>query len=228
MVRKNQRVAVVSTINTCTQCSVVNLSQQLTNSNANNNIHDASEKHSAPSRQCLEQFARDYGFNISADLTDTQRQTLLTLLYKYKHTFARSFADIKGYKGAQLELQTKPHRPFNARQFKMNETDRIEAQRQIDELKAYGLVEPATSGLYSSPIFMVAKANGTRRLITDLRFINQSVLGLNLQLPAVYNLVEQVAQSRPAYMTSLDLFSGYFQTSVAPASRPLLSFTSPQ
>ena len=75
---------------------------------------------------------------------------------------------------------------------------------------------------------MVAKANGTRRLVTDLRAINDVIIGQNVQLPPVHDLVEQVTQTRPHFLTSLDLFSGYFQTAVAPNSRHLLAFTSPQ
>ena len=228
VLRKNQQIATVSTLNVKTQCRAINLSPPASsNSSASNNVQGA-PKNNAPSPEYLEQFAREYGFKISTELTAEQRMQLLTLLHKYKRTFARTFADIRGYKGEQLDIKTKPHRPFYTRQFKMTEPDRIEAQRQIDELKQHGLVEKSQSSLFNSPIFMVAKSNNQRRLICDLRRVNDVVIGVNVQLPAVHDLVEQVAQTRPAFMTTLDLFSGYFQVKVKPSSRPLLSFTSPQ
>jgi len=221
VLRKRQQIAIVSNINTKTQCRAINLSQP------NGNMHGASEN--VPSSQALEQFAREYGFKISTALTADQRLQLLTLLFKYKRTFARSFADIKGYKGEQLQLNTRPHRPFYTRQFKMTEADKNEAQQQIDELKANGLVEPAQSMLYNSPIFMVTKQQSSKkRLICDLRRANDVISGVNIPLPAVHDIVEEVAQSRPKFMTTLDMFSGYFQVQVKPSSRPLLSFTSPR
>jgi len=112
----------------------------------------------------LELFATDYGFKIKPYLLPNQTD----LLYKYRTCFARSLAEIRRYKDYELELTFKDTKSCYRRQYKLSKEDSNEVHRQIEEMRACGIVEPSTTSVYHSPIFTVRKSNGARRAVLDL------------------------------------------------------------
>jgi len=123
----------------------------------------------------LELFATDYGFKINPDLLPNQREELLRLLYKYRTCFARSLAEIWRYEDYELELTLKDTKPCYRRKYKLSKEDSSEVHRQIEEMRACGILEPSTSSVYHSPIFTVRKSNGARRAVLDLRQANEKL-----------------------------------------------------
>ena len=109
------------------------------------------------SRENLERFLKEYGFQISPDLTIDQRYELLTLLYSYKDVFARSLKDIKTYPNYELDLELISSRKAFRRQYKLNAQDAETAEAQVAEMKAIGVVETADSAEFNSPLFLVGK-----------------------------------------------------------------------
>jgi len=176
----------------------------------------------------LENFAREYGFKINPKLTSDQRTELLNLLFDYRSVFARSMRDIKGYPDFELELEVVNDRPSFQKQYKWRPDDAREAQSQIDEMFEHGLIEKSNSVEWNVPLFLISKRNtGKKRLIADLRRTNAAIAPRLVQLPNINELLDEVASVKPKYLSSFDLFSGYYQIKLAKKSRDMCSFTSP-
>jgi len=122
------------------------------------------------SRQDLDKFHREYGFKINPSLDEEKRYEALQLLYRYKHVFARSLLEIRECKGPALELELYSQQKSFKRQFRLNEADKEEVNRQITEMEQIGVIEPSSSAHYNSPIFLVNKKDKSKRLVIDLRY----------------------------------------------------------
>ena len=79
-----------------------------------------------------------------------------------------------------------------------------------------GIVSPSSS-LWSSPVVIVPKRDGTQRICIDYRKINQVLVKDSHPLPRIDDIFATLGNSK--YFSTLDLKSGYHQISVAPKDR---------
>lgn len=93
-------------------------------------------------------------------------------------------------------------------------------KQQIED----GVIQPSQSE-YASPIVLVKKKNGDLRLCVDYRDLNQRVVKDRYPLPRIQDQLD--ALSKAKYYTTLDMESGFHQLKVAPESRHLLAFVTP-
>jgi len=140
------------------------------------NIEVQPNKRPKQSRSQLQAFHRSYGFKIHPELTDTQRYELLQLLFDYKDVFARSLAEIRECKAPPLRIELHTPRKMFKRQFRLNVEDAKEVTRQIAEMEECDAIEPSDSAYYNSPVFLVKKRDGSKRLVVDLRGINSLIV----------------------------------------------------
>jgi len=175
----------------------------------------------------LEAFVSEYKFKINPKVTEKQRLELLRLLYDYKQVFARTMNEIKQYPHYQLKLDLLTDRKVFRRQFRLSEEDARIAQEQIDEMAAAGVIEPAPNAEFNSPIFLVDKKDKTKRMVIDLRQINEIILPKLVQLPKIPELIDQIMNQECNWMSLADLRCGYYQVLLSEESRPLTSFTAP-
>ena len=84
-----------------------------------------------------------------------------------------------------------------------------------------GVIEPAQTAEFNSSIFLVKKRNGTKRLVVDLRSINDIAVPRLVQLPKIDELLDDMLQSKPKYWNLCDLRSGFWQVYLGKRSRPL-------
>ena len=76
------------------------------------------------SKAKLDQFHQEYCFQINSTLTEEKRLELLQLLFRYKHTFARSLEEIKVCKGTPMNIYLNFNCKVFKRQFRLNESDK--------------------------------------------------------------------------------------------------------
>jgi len=92
---------------------------------------------------------------------------------------------------------------------------------QIQEWIAEGIIKPSTSE-YASPIVLVVKKNGTKRLCRDYRKLNEKIVRDNFPMVQMDSVIEKLQGAM--VFTTLDLTNGYFHVPVAEKSQKYTAF----
>ena len=79
---------------------------------------------------------------------------------------------------------------------------------ELDNLLDQGIIEESTSP-WASPIVMLPKADGTLRLCTDFRKVNNCTVPDPFPLPRIEDLIDRVGKAK--YLINLDMTRGYWQ-----------------
>ena len=83
-------------------------------------------------------------------------------------------------------------------------------------MEEYGVIEPSDSAYYNSPVFLVKKRDGSKRLVVDLRGINSLIVPTLIQLLNIDELLQKITQENPIWLTILDAKSAYWQCPYSP------------
>ena len=113
--------------------------------------------------------------------------------------------------------------PKRQKPYKLNPADKQEVDKQVDEMLKAGVIVPSSSP-FINPLVVVAKANGERRVCIDFRRTNSITKLSEGVLPTMNDVIEQMADQRPIYFTSLDLKAGYWQVPLDPATSDRTAF----
>ncbi len=87
-----------------------------------------------------------------------------------------------------------------------------------------GVIEPSRS-LWSSPIVMVPKPDGTLRFCNDFRRLNEVSEFDGYSMPRVDELLDRLGGTR--YISTLDLTKGYWQVPLTEEAKPKTAFSTP-
>ena len=96
-----------------------------------------------------------------------------------------------------------------------------EADRQIKEMLAHGIMRPSTSPR-ASPIVLVKNRSGELRFCVDYRKLNEVTLNDSHPIPNIADILDSLGDA--TYFSTLDLRSGYWQIPVAPSDRSKTAF----
>lgn len=75
---------------------------------------------------------------------------------------------------------------------------------------------------------MVRKRDQSLRMVQDLRKLNSSLKPLILSLLRIDDLLRKISLLKPNYITSSDLYKGYYGIPMAPRTAHLTAFTNPR
>jgi len=178
--------------------------------------------------EVLEYFCEEYGFNINPKLTPDQRKELLQLLYDYKAVFARTISEIGRYPFHQMEIELISNRKVYQRNYRMRPDEVETVLQQVSEMHKADIIEPSTNPFYNSPIFLVDKKVNTKWMIVDLRRLNANIVPMQIQIPKINELIDEILSSNCLWISTADLKSSFYQCSLAPESRPYTAFTDPE
>jgi len=180
------------------------------------------------SSDTLEQFAMDYKLDLNPELSKDDRHTLLNTLYEYKDCLARTYKDLKIHKGYKLDIDLKdPTSRSYTRQYRLSKQDAEEADKQILELRDMGVLTENTDCTFNSPCFLVTKKSGDKRLVVDLRKVNQLIKPRIVMLPKIDEILAEITALKGVYFSKADLYRGYYQLLVGRNSH-VTGFTSPK
>lgn len=111
--------------------------------------------------------------------------------------------------------------PNPVRQYRLTTQEREELHKQVQELKASGLIQSSQSS-FSSPVLFVPKKTGDKRMCVDFRRLNAVTKSVGNSLPLIEDILDNL-QGKTTF-TTLDLRSGYWQLGVERESRKLTAF----
>ncbi len=146
--------------------------------------------------------------------------SLIQLLKWYRDVFALPGEPLGATDRAEHHIKLKPGtNPIYIPAYRLPHSQRQVVEEQIKEMLEQGVIENSRSP-WNSPLFLVPKKNGQFRPVNDFRRVNEVTEDERFPLPVLKDLLMS--------LSSLDLVSGYWQVPMAPESRAITAFSTPQ
>lgn len=166
----------------------------------------------------------EMSINCGNQLTIKERHELEVLLTKYKTCFSWGMRDLGYTTETEMTIHLKDSEPVVYRPYRLSLSERRRVQDMIDEMMEYGIVRESCSP-YASPIVLVQKKSGEKRLCVDYRALNSKTKRDHYPLPRIEDLLDQL--SGQSIFTTLDLASGYHQIALTEESIEKTAFVTP-
>ncbi|KAL4096411.1 hypothetical protein QTP88_021373 [Uroleucon formosanum] len=111
--------------------------------------------------------------------------------------------------------------PINAKPYHTSPTDRKRITEILQEWKSAGIVSDSTSP-YASPVLLVNKASGDKRLCVDYRKLNQQTVAPVFPMPDIDGQLSTLADG--VIFTRMDLSNGFLQIPLSPQAKEKTAF----
>jgi len=94
--------------------------------------------------------------------------------------------------------------------------DQKTVDHQVQDWLAEKIIQPSTSE-YASPVVLVSKKNGKKRLCCDYRKLNEKIIRDNFPMAHMETVLDKLQGSK--IFTTLDLTNGFFHVPIERGSR---------
>lgn len=156
----------------------------------------------------------------NAGPTPEQEMHLGGLLATWKERFKSSSGRLAGFKHKiYIEDNTVP---IKQRNFPMSPAMTNLAQEHVNKMLEEGLIQESTSP-WASPIVFVNKSSGGKRMCIDYRMLNKVTKKNSYPIPRMDDILNALKDS--AFVSKIDLASGYYQIQMDEDSQELTAFT---
>jgi hypothetical protein len=98
--------------------------------------------------------------------------------------------------------------PVNIRPYRYPPAQRDEIERQVAYMLAKGIIQPSHN-LFSSPVLLVKKKDGSYRFCVDFRHLNALTVKSKFPVPLFDQLMDEL--SGASWFSNLDLRAGFHQ-----------------
>ncbi|UYV73827.1 hypothetical protein LAZ67_11001042, partial [Cordylochernes scorpioides] len=143
----------------------------------------------------------------------------------FSHCFCNDINDMgNGSTITAPKLRMLTSKPVYRRQYPIPNRLVSKVKALVDELEEVGIIEGSTS-LWNSPLFPVAKTDGSVRITMDLRLINEATEFFPFPIPRVEDNLRAFAGAK--VFSTLDLTSGFFLIHIPESDRDYFTFSLP-
>ena len=157
-------------------------------------------------------------------LTKDQQEQLLILLQKYKELFDGTLGD---WKTTPVSLELKEGaKPYHVRRpYPVPKVHKGTLLREVDRLVKIGVLKRQDDSEWASPSFIIPKANGTVRTVSDFREVNKRLVRKPFPLPKITTMLQEIEGF--SFATSLDLNMGYYTIRLDPDASKICTIIFP-
>ena len=121
----------------------------------------------------------------------------------------------------KTKLLPKPSQPYH-----MNQEERAECRRLLDEGLESGLMEPANPKCpMAAPMFFIWTKDGTQQPVINYQKLNEITIKDSYLLPCINEMMDRIC--RLEFFTKFDLKSGYNQICIRPGDEWKTTFMTP-
>lgn len=150
--------------------------------------------------------------------------TLNKIFMKYPQCISNDLASLGQTSRVELDIELTTNKPISQRPYRMSESEKLLTREIIEDLLSNSIIRESNSP-YASPVLLVDKSNGQKRLCIDYRQLNKITVKETYPMPIVEELIDRLKGCK--YFTSLDLKSGYYQIKIKESSISKTAFITP-
>ena len=154
-------------------------------------------------------------------LEEHDKVKLKEFLIQYAGVFSKNDFDIGYCDIIEHEVSTKESEPIKQQPRRLAPTQRLAADKIVDDLLHQGLITPSKSP-WASPIVMVKKKDNTFRMCIDYREVNKVSVKDAYPMPSPSVCFQQLSGAN--WFCSTDLASGYWQVKMSEKSKDKTAF----
>ena len=156
------------------------------------------------------------------DLDPTQRHHLATVLSEYSDIFPVPGTPLTGHTDAvEHNINTGDRPPIRCAPRRMSPQKMKKEEECVAKMLTGGQIE-ASDSLWSSPVVLVKKKDGSTRFCIDYRQLNDATTKDAYPLPRIDDTLDMLAGKQ--WFSTLDLDSGYWQVSLSQEARVKTAF----
>lgn len=159
--------------------------------------------------------------NCGDTIRDEQKKQLLDLINEFRDCFVLVELGCTHLMEAEIEYDNTPVR---YKPYRTNMEHRQIIKDIVEDWRSSGIVRE-TNSAYASPVLLVPKASGEKRLVVDFRKLNAQTVKQNFPIPHMDDCFEMLAGC--GLFTTLDLLSGYLQVPLSEESKHKTAFITP-
>lgn len=173
-------------------------------------------------RKTLEPFTLQ-DLNIG-NIDEGHKVQLLDLVNSYRDCFATNLNELGCTDLEKMNIDLSDDQPIVYRPYRLSQKEREEVQNMVDELSDAGMIRESNSP-YASPIILVRKKTGDKRLCVDYRALNRKTIKQHYPLPCMEDQMNRLSGNK--FYCTLDLASGYYQLELTEEAKPKTAFVTP-
>ena len=114
--------------------------------------------------------------------------------------------------------------PIRRKPYTLSRAKQDFVREELVKLKQNGIIRESTSP-FASPILLVSKPNGTWRMCTDYRFINDKTELISWPLPNIDEIITETGGSK--VFSTVDLLKGFWQQPLTESTKKFSAFVTP-
>jgi hypothetical protein len=161
-----------------------------------------------------------------ASLSPSDAKGYMDLILKNHDVFSHGKHDLGLTEAFEHKITLSDPEPVYVKQFRIPEQHRSVLLTHLNKWIELGIVQPSKSR-YNSPIFCVAKKDGTLRPVLDFRSLNDKSHMDKYSGREVQDCIDGIGRCQSKIFSCLDLTSGYWQMPLDKNSRSYTCFTIP-
>ena len=161
----------------------------------------------------------------SEDIELEDSNKLAQLLVRYQHIFSRADDDIGETDVVEHNIVTTDNIPIKQPPRRLPKCSELEVDRQVDDLLRRKKIVPSWSS-YSSPVVLVGKKDGSKRLCIDYRKLNDKTVKDAYAIPVISNMLNNLSGS--TWFSTFNLSSGYWQVRLSEDAQRKSAFSTRQ
>lgn len=147
--------------------------------------------------------------NIDAQVPDGICHRLMLLINEYRDVFAKTLSELGCTDVLKMNIiEEIDSGPVRQKPYRTSPSDRRTIARILDEWKSAGIISDSTSP-YASPVLLVNKGTGDKRLCVDYRRLNQQTIDQPYPMPEIDGLLSQLVEGR--LFSTMELSNGFLQ-----------------
>jgi hypothetical protein len=155
-------------------------------------------------------------------LNEAQRRDIKVLVQEYQNLFpdVPSRTDRIAH-----DVEINDASPIKQHPYRLNPTKQKHLQAEIEYLLENDFIEPSQSN-WSSPCLLVPKPDGSYRMCTDYRKLNNVTKADTFPIPRIDDCVDKIGTAK--YVSKFDLLKGFWQIPLTERAKEVSAFVTPK